>query len=203
VAAVCLVAAATSGCGLSAELDREGDPGRTAVPIPVGTDATGHGRIVLPEPSKAGPSKVEPVRRDHACPSSGLRLDPGPIDAAMGLRGMALTLTNCGRRPYEVNGHPSVVHVLDRQRAPIAGVRCVTGTDKVFMAPADLGPEPFTLHPGESARAILYWRMAAEDGTYLRVAPQKGQRVVTLSLPDPLDIGPENTLGTTAWAPLP
>jgi hypothetical protein len=79
----------------------------------------------------------------------------------------------------------------------------VTGTDKVFMAPADLGPEPFTLHPGESARAILYWRMAAEDGTYLRVAPQKGQRVVTLSLPDPLDIGPENTLGTTAWAPLP
>ncbi|MFI0965076.1 DUF4232 domain-containing protein [Streptomyces sp. NPDC021080] len=209
---LCLVATATGGCGLSAEIDRERDPGRTSVPDPVpsvvGTDAA-H----LPDPSRTSddgslvievpvPSRTAPTRRGRDCPPSGLRLDTGPVDAAMGLRGMTLTLTDCGERPYKVNGYPAVLHVLDRDGAPITGVHGMAGTGEVPMAPADPGPEPFTLHPGESARAALYWRMAAQDGVYLRMAPQKGQKAVTLRLPDPLDIGPENTLGTTAWAPV-
>ncbi|MGW2779844.1 DUF4232 domain-containing protein [Streptomyces populi] len=207
----CLIAAATSACGLSAEIDRERDPGRTAVPDPVpsvvGTDAahlpdpsgtSADGSLVIEVP---GLSRTAPTR-PGPCPPSGLRLEAGPVNAAMGLRGMTLTLTDCGERPYEVNGRPAVVHVLDRDGAPITGVRVVAGTDEVPMAPADPGPEPFTLHPGESARASLYWRMAAQEGVSLRVAPQKGQPAVILRLPDPLDIGPENTLGTTAWAPV-
>ncbi|MFE4699712.1 DUF4232 domain-containing protein [Streptomyces sp. NPDC056738] len=207
---LCLVATTVTGCGLSAEIDRERDPGRTSVPDPVpsvvGTDAAhlpdpsgtpGDSLVIeLPEPSKTEPTRPGP------CPSSGVRLETGPVDAAMGLRGMTLTLTVCGKHPYKVNGRPAVVHVLDRDGAPITGVRAVAGTDKVPMAPADPGPEPFTLQPGESARASLYWRMNAEDGVSLRVAPQRGRPAVTLRLPDPLDIGPENVLGTTAWAPV-
>ncbi|MFE1289253.1 DUF4232 domain-containing protein [Streptomyces sp. NPDC058751] len=214
---VCLLAAAATGCGLSAEIDRELDPGRTSVPDPgpsvIGTDAAhlpdpsgtyGGGPLVIEVPERPGaePSRTAPALQGRGCPSSGLRLDVGPGDAAMGLRGTTLTLTVCGERPYEVNGHPSVLRVLDRDGAPITGVRAVEGTDEVFMAPADPGPEPFTLQPGESARACLYWRMAAQEGVYLRIAPQRGQRTVTLRLPEPLDIGPENVLGTTAWVPV-
>ncbi|MET7984604.1 MULTISPECIES: DUF4232 domain-containing protein [unclassified Streptomyces] len=210
---LCLVATATSGCGLSAEIDRERDPGRTSVPDPfpsvIGTDAAHlpdptatptDGSLVIEVP---GPSRTVPAQEGRGCPPSGLRLDAGLVDAAMGLRGMTLTLTDCGKRPYKVNGYPAVLQVLDGDGAPITGVRAVAGTDKVPMAPAGPGPKPFTLHPGESARASLYWRMAAQDGVSLRIAPQKGQRAVTLPLSDPLDIGPENTLGITAWVPVP
>jgi hypothetical protein len=68
------------------------------------------------------------------------------------------------------------------------------------MAPDDPGAAPLTLDPGESARAGLYWRMAAEDGTYLRVVPERGRKAQDIRPAEPLDIGPENTLGTTAWA---
>lgn len=208
VVLACLMMTVTSGCGLGAELDRERDPERTAAPLPgaVGTDASGPLRIEPPEPPTSvavpSPSGFVPDLQGGGCPRSGLRLGTGPVDAAMGLRAMTLVLTNCGERPYAVDGYPDVVGVLGPEGAPITGVRRVAGTDKVPMAPEDPGPAPFTLRPGESARAGLYWRMAAEDGTYLRVAPRKGQGVVTLALPDPLDIGPENTLGTTAWTPV-
>ncbi|MFF3445547.1 DUF4232 domain-containing protein [Streptomyces sp. NPDC002667] len=215
---LCLAATVTSGCGLSAEIDRERDPGRTAVPDPVpsvvGTDAAhlpdpsgtstdGSLVIEVPGPSpRPSPPKAVPTQAARGCPASGLRLGTGPADAAMGLRSLTLTLTDCGKRPYKVNGYPAVLHVLDRDGAPITGVHAVAGTDKVFMAPADPGPQPFTLHPGQSAQASVYWRMAAQDGTYLRIAPRKGQPAVTLWLPEPLDIGPENTLGSTPWTPV-
>lgn len=196
VVLACLVATATSGCGLSAELDRERDPGRTHVP----DRASSPDPLVIEVPE---PSKSVPVQQGRGCPPSGLRLDTGPVDAAMGLRGTTLTLVNCGKRPYKVNGYPAIAQVLDEEGAPITGVRSVVGTDKVPMAPADPGPEPFTLNPGDNAHAALYWRMAVQHGVYLRVAPQKGQDAVTLRVADYLDIGPENTLGTTAWVPAP
>ncbi|MER5470106.1 DUF4232 domain-containing protein [Streptomyces sp. NPDC002935] len=205
VVLACLMVTVTSGCGLGAELDRERDPERTAAPVPsaVGTDASDPLRIEPPElPSSVpvpSPSGSVPGLQGSGCPRSGLRLATGPVNAAMGLRATTLVLTNCGKRPYAVDGYPDVVGVLGPEGAPITGVHDVVGTDKVPMAPEDPGPSPFTLRPGDSARAGLYWRMAAEDGTYLRVAPHKGQGVVTLPLADPFDIGPENTLGTTAW----
>ncbi|MET7746228.1 DUF4232 domain-containing protein [Streptomyces sp. NPDC005385] len=211
VVLACLVMTVTSGCGLSAELDRERDPARTAEPFPtrsaVGTDGSGALRIEPPElPSSVplpslSPSGTVSGLQGGGCPASGLRFGTGPVDAAMGLRGMTLTLTNCGKRPYAVDGYPDVVAVLGPEGARVTGVRAVAGTDQVFMAPRDPGPKAFTLRPGERASAGLYWRMAAEGGSYLRVAPGKGQRAVTLPLPDPLDIGPRNTLGATAWVP--
>lgn len=192
-ALACLLALAASGCGLSAELDRERNPERKPTPSP--TRAAPPPVSATPEPSP-----VVPVQQERGCPPSGLRVATGPVDAAMGLRAMTLTLTNCGKRSYEVNGYPSV-RVLDGAGTPLTGVRTVQGTDKVFMAPEDPGPEPVTLAPGETARAGLYWRMGAEDGTYLRVAPKTGRDAMNVRPQEPLDIGPENTLGTTAWAP--
>ncbi|MHA5054462.1 DUF4232 domain-containing protein [Streptomyces sp. SD15] len=191
----CLLALAASGCGLSAELDRELNPDRKPTPSPT--------RAAPPPMSvPSEPSPTVPVQGVRGCPSSGVRVDTGPVDAAMGLRAMTLTLTNCGKRPYEVNGYPSV-RVLDEEGAPLPGVRTVEGTDQVPMAPDDIGAEPLTLAPGDTAWAALYWRMAAADGTYLRVAPQKGRGTMNVRPEEPLDIGPENTLGTTAWAPIP
>ncbi|MFG2420648.1 DUF4232 domain-containing protein [Streptomyces sp. NPDC048448] len=169
------LALAVSGCGFFTEPDHRPAPG--------------------PSPAVAVPPAGD-------CPPSGVRVDAGRVDGAMGLRAMSLTLTNCSGRPYRMNGYPSV-RVLDEKGAPLTGVRTVQGTDKVPMAPEDPGVEPFTLTPGGSARAALYWRMAAENGTYLRVVPQKGRAAVDVRPPETLDIGPENTLGTTAWAPSP
>jgi hypothetical protein len=197
-ALACVLALAASGCGLSAELDRERNPERKPTPSQTRAAPAPAPAEPSPAPAPAEPSPAVPVQQTRGCPPSGLRVDPGPVDAAMGLRAMTLTLTNCGTRSYEVNGYP-VVRVLDETGAPLTGVRTVEGTDKVPMAPDDPGPEPLTLAPGEVARAGLFWRMNAEDGTYLRVAPGKGRDALNVRPEEPLDIGPENTLGTTAW----
>ncbi|MFJ4832977.1 DUF4232 domain-containing protein [Streptomyces sp. NPDC088747] len=195
-ALVCL-ALAVSGCGLSAELDREFHPdGR---PRPEATRAAVPTASVPPAPSQPAPSP--PVQAASGCPSSGLRYAVGPVDGAMGLRYMSLILTNCGERPYELDGYPSVT-VLDETGEPFPGVRTARGTEEVPMAPDPAEPEPFTLGPGETTQAGLYWRMAAEDGTYLRVAPDAKGDGVNVRLDDPLDIGPENVLGTTPWTPV-
>ncbi len=201
----CLLTLTLSGCGLSAELDREQNPAREPTPTATRTRAVQPSAPAVSETSPAVPggpkaSPAVPVQQDRGCPPSGLRVGTGPVDAAMGLRAMTITLTNCGKKPYELKGYPAV-RVLGAEGDPIPGVRTVEGTDQVAMAPEDPGPEALTLGPGESARAGLYWRMAAEDGTYLRVAPAAGRSTTTVRLPDPLDIGPENILGTTAWAP--
>ncbi|WP_192583288.1 DUF4232 domain-containing protein [Streptomyces albicerus] len=192
---VLLLVLGASGCGLSAELDRESNPERK--PTPTQTLA-----IVPPPPPSATPrpSPAVPDQQAEDCPPSGLRFRADAGDAAMGLRAMGLDVTNCGDRPYKLNGYPDIT-VLDASGDPFPGVRTVEGTDEVSMAPEDPGPRPLTLDPGETAHASLYWRMHAEDGVYLRVAPEKGQDTVTVRPPHPLDIGPENILGTTAWQP--
>lgn len=196
-ALVCVLTLAASGCGLSAELDRERNPDRSPTPTPT---------LTLPMPTspasdspRVEPSPAVPVQ-PAGCPPSGVRVDAGLVDGAMGLRAMTLTLTNCGDKPYKVDGYPAVL-VLDESGLPIPGVRTAEGTDEVSMAPKDPGPEPLTLAPGAAAQAVLYWRTNAESGLYLRVGPAKGRDERTVRLEYPLDIGPENVLGTTAWRP--
>ncbi|MFD7815634.1 DUF4232 domain-containing protein [Streptomyces sp. NPDC059785] len=195
-ALVCLLALGAAGCGLSAELDRERNPERRPTPSPTRTTPSPVPTFTaVPSPS---PSASVPVQRAEGCPASGVRYSTGAVDGAMGLRAMTLTLTNCGERSYRLRGYP-YLEVLDDTGEPIPAVRSVQGTDQVPMAPEDPGPKTVTLAPGESARAGLYWRMAAEDGVYLRVGPGDGSTPTNVRLPEPLDIGPENVLGTTAW----
>ncbi|MBA4861975.1 DUF4232 domain-containing protein [Streptomyces sp. PSKA54] len=117
----------------------------------------------------------------------------------MGLRAQTVTLTNCGKQPYRLNGYPSV-RVLDENGKVMDGVKAVQGTDSIPMAPPeDAEPGPLILDPGESAQTNLVWRSGAQAGTYLRIAPAAGDEPVTVRVADPLDIGPEGELGATAW----
>ncbi|WP_078491755.1 DUF4232 domain-containing protein [Streptomyces yerevanensis] len=191
-----VLALAVGGCGLGAELDRERNPEQTQPEQKPPSTPPAVSAAPVPEPSAS-----VPTQEAGGCPSSGVRLDTGPVNGAMGLRAMTLTLTNCGKRPYELNGYPSIT-VLDEAGDPFPEVRTVEGTDQVPVAPEAPGPEPMTLAPGETAQAGLVWRMHAEDGVYLRVTPQKGRDTVTVRSRETLDIGPDNILGTSPWKPL-
>jgi hypothetical protein len=194
VVTAAVLALTVGGCGLGAELDRERNPERKPTPTPTPTP----GAVSAAPVPEASASVPVPVQEAGGCPSSGVRLGTGLVNAAMGLRATTLTLTNCGERPYELNGYPSIT-VLDEAGDPFPDVRTVEGTDQVSMAPEAPGPEPLTLGPGDTATAGLYWRMHNTDGVYLRVTPQKGRDTVTVRAQDTLDIGPENILGTTPW----
>ena len=111
-ALACLLALTASGCGLSAELDREANPERKPTPSET--------RAAPPPPASASPSPSVPVQPVSGCPSSGLRFEAGRVDGAMGLRAMTLSMTNCGEQPYELNGYPSV-SVLDEAGRPDSG----------------------------------------------------------------------------------
>ncbi|MGP4044647.1 DUF4232 domain-containing protein [Streptomyces sp. 2A115] len=188
---------AASGCGLGAELDREFDPEQTSPPS-ASARPPAVSAAPVPEPSVSEPSAPVPVQPVGGCPSSGVRIDTELVNAAMGLRATTLTLTNCGERPYKLNGYPSIT-VLDEAGEPFPEVRTVEGTDQVPMAGDAPAPKPLTLDPGETAQAGLVWRMHAEAGVYLRVVPQKGRETVTVRARDTLDIGPDNILGTSPW----
>ncbi|KAA6214760.1 DUF4232 domain-containing protein [Streptomyces albofaciens JCM 4342] len=142
---------------------------------------------------------AKPSRTAPACPEDGVVIKGLPVDAAMGTRAMGITLTNCGTRPYKVNGYPGV-RVLDERRKPL-DVRIAHGSDIVD----DVGPEPLTLQPGEHARAVLMWRNRVTDvtgnavnGAYLALTPADGggrpQTVREL-----IDLGSTGKLGVTAW----
>ncbi|QFR01237.1 DUF4232 domain-containing protein [Streptomyces phaeolivaceus] len=201
---------AVGGCGLSEELDRELDPARTgssAEASPTVTYAprdpgTPESPAVTRSPSGARPTGDTSA----ACPSSGVRMLPGPVDAAMGLRAMSVTLTNCGDKPYTVDGYPSV-QLLDDDGERHDDVRVLRGAQDITTGVPDPGPHRVTLAPGESARTGLVWRntvteadVPAVDAPYLRIAPLDGRPAEVLTPDGGLDLGNTGRLGTTAWA---
>ncbi|MEV0223825.1 DUF4232 domain-containing protein [Streptomyces sp. NPDC050704] len=197
VVTAAVLALSVGGCGLGAELDREANPDRKPPERKPSSAPPVVSAAPVPEPSAPGPLQ----EAGGGCPPSGVRIGTGLVDGAMGLRAMTLTLTNCGERPYELNGYPAIT-VLDEAGDPFPEVRTVKGTDQVPMAGNAPGPEPLTLDPGEAAQAGLVWRMHNTDGVYLRVTPQKGRDTVTVRVQDTLDIGPDNILGTSPWKPM-
>lgn len=157
----------------------------------------------------APPSSPEPTVAT-ACPESGVRVAAGPSEAATGLRVLGLRLTNCGERPYDLDGYP-LLRVLDTDGEPLkvevargsAGIATVEG----FDAP----PEPLTLWPGETAETQLMWRNtvtgngAPQVGESLSIAPAEGRPWQPVEAggqyPDGLhiDVGSTGTLGVRAW----
>ncbi|WP_371575311.1 DUF4232 domain-containing protein [Streptomyces sp. NBC_01314] len=186
-----LVAALTlavGGCGLSEELDRERDPDRAAPSAPVSPAATD------------GPEATA------ACPPSGVRMVPGLVESAMGLRAMGVTLTNCGTVLYTVNGYPAI-EVLDEDGEPYADVRVLQGTRHITTGVPDFGPHVVTLKPGESARTELVWRntvteadIPAVNALYLRIAPLSDRPAEVITPEGGIDLGNTGRLATTAWA---
>ncbi|MFB7666644.1 DUF4232 domain-containing protein [Kitasatospora sp. NPDC056138] len=138
------------------------------------------------------------------CPASGVVLRAGEPDAAMGLRAMTVELTNCGTRPYALNGYPTV-RVLDDRREPFDiavshGASAIAVIDRF-----DAGPTPLTLKPGERAVFGLTWRNTVTDvnsapvnGSYLEITPRPGDRAQSIAIL--IDLGTTGKLGISAWS---
>ncbi|MFE7838339.1 DUF4232 domain-containing protein [Streptomyces sp. NPDC057474] len=208
-----LVAALTlavGGCGLSEELDRERDPDRAGPSVSAssaGTDAPEGLRASEPPGGAESQPGASPTGgTSTACPASGVRMVPGLVESAMGLRAMGVTLTNCGTKPYTVNGYPSI-QVLDESGDPYGDVRVLQGSRHITTGVPDFGAHTVTLKPGESARTDLVWRntvteadVPAVNAPQLRIAPLAGRPAEVLTPEGGLDLGNTGRLATTAWA---
>jgi len=148
----------------------------------------------------AGLSKPGPV-----CPREGIRVTAGPVNPAMGLRAMDLTLENCGTRAYRVEGYPEI-RLLDRDQQTVTGVSVIHGSGGIATVTGfDDPPDAVTLAPGERAFAGLLWRNttagldAAAYVPYLTVAVRPGALPALLSPYGGLDLGTTGRLGVGPW----
>ncbi|WP_251146196.1 DUF4232 domain-containing protein, partial [Streptomyces sp. McG3] len=141
-----------------------------------------------------GPAAAPPEK----CPASGAVVTMGEVLTAMMSRAVALTLTNCGSKPYRVDGYPSVQALgEDGERLPVK----VNPAGSQFGR--DRGPEALTLKPGGTARSMLAWVSTQEGGELvmadaleLAAAPDAGARVHPL---EGHDIRYMDELNITAW----
>nr|WP_319739320.1 MULTISPECIES: DUF4232 domain-containing protein [unclassified Streptomyces] len=151
--------------------------------------ATGDVTSPAPPPSAA-------ARAD--CPSSGVVVDMGEVQAALGHRAVGLTLTNCGSKPYRVDGYPSV-RVLDDEGEPLP-VKVNPGSS--YMG-TDPGPKEIMLKPGKSLHSLLAWVSTATggdliEGDALEIAPAPGLEARTFPLKGS-DVRLLDELNMTAW----
>ncbi|MET9230562.1 DUF4232 domain-containing protein [Lentzea sp. NPDC003310] len=140
---------------------------------------------------------------------SGVRFSATGTGAAMGLRLMAIEVTNCGTEPLQLNGYPRVKLLdADRQQLDVAilegsgGIAAIEGFDDP--------PQPITVAPGDSAKSAFLWRnthasvdppqlarhadvAAVPDGAWepLVASPQEGSIYI--------DLGSTGRLGVRAW----
>lgn len=202
ISATVLAAAtlALSGCAGFLVPAGEGEPGPSpspAVPtlsIDVGT---------LPDPGSAADAPAQgaptPAPSAEGCPASGVVVDMGPVETAMFHRAVTLTLTNCGKKPYRVDGYPSVRALGDDgERIPVP----VNADGSMFGK--DPGPEEIMLEPGAQVRSTLAWVSTKEGGDLIEgdaleiaAAPDTGARVFPL---EGHDIRLMDELNTTAWS---
>lgn len=148
----------------------------------------------------AGLPKPGPV-----CPNEGIRVTAGPVNPAMGLRAMDLTLENCGTRAYRVQGYPEI-RLLDRDQQTVTGVSVIHGSGGIATVTGfDDPPDAVTLAPGERASAGLLWRNtttgsdAAAYVPYLTVAARPGAVPALLAPYGGLDLGTTGRLGVGPW----
>ncbi|MFD5556354.1 DUF4232 domain-containing protein [Streptomyces sp. NPDC127068] len=205
--------AGLSGCGLSAELERERHPGGRPTKPAFGVASQAPPSTLAPLPGSrppgtgttSGASADVSAAPDGApggapCDSPGIRLRAEHTGAAMGLRAMSVTLTNCDSEPYALDGHPRV-RLVDEHGVQPPGIRVVGDLDVVPMAPSAAPATAFTLKRGESAVADVMWRTNAEHVPSLRIRARPDAPEVVVTPDDPLDVGPRNVVGTSPWRP--
>jgi hypothetical protein len=150
-------------------------------------------------------SRAQPSPKPPAPDVTRVEITAGESDAAMGLRVLNLKMTNTGTKPYMINGYPAV-QVLDDAEKTLdiqvgegsLGISTVEGFDDP--------PAQVTLQPGENAIATLLWRntvtrsdVNATSGTYLDVAPTKGQPTQRVRPSQNIDLGNTGKLGVSPW----
>ncbi|MFF8552364.1 DUF4232 domain-containing protein [Streptomyces sp. NPDC015501] len=151
--------------------------------------APAHGAPVRPGPTAAPAGK---------CPASGVVVDMGPVETAMMHRAVVLTLTNCGREPYAVDGYPGV-RALGEDGRPLP---VKVNEDGSYFG-GDPGPKKVLLDPGDTVKSILAWVSTPEGGDLVEgdalavsAAPGLPGRVFPL---EGHDIRLMDELNTTAW----
>lgn len=195
--------AVLAGCALVDDARRE------LGPEPDGVTRAGAGRTT-PPPSpaaSASASAFAPPSATGGCPPSGVLVQAGDADAAMGLRAMGVHLVNCGSVPVTLNGYPGV-RLLDRAGAALP-VTVVQGTSGVASIEGfDTPPAPVTAAPGERLEVGLVWRNTVTDttvdpvnGVFLEIVPAPGQPPQVVRPDGPVDVGTTGRLGVTAWRP--
>ncbi|MFF2010406.1 DUF4232 domain-containing protein [Streptomyces sp. NPDC058195] len=150
-------------------------------------------------PSTARPTTPVPTPTGRAgCPSSGVVVDMGEVQPALGHRAVGLTLTNCGDKPYPVDGYPSV-RALDEAGDPLP-VKVNPGSS--YMG-TDRGPQQVVLKPGRSMHALLAWVSTPTggdliEGDALEIAPAPGLEPRVFPL-EGSDVRLLDELNMTAW----
>ncbi|WP_406016606.1 DUF4232 domain-containing protein [Streptomyces sp. NBC_00984] len=147
-------------------------------------------------PAAQGPAPTPTV--PAGCPSSGVVVGMGEVEAALGHRAVGLTLTNCGSKPYRVHGYPSV-RALDEAGDPLP-VPVNPGSS--YMG-SDPGPKEVMLKPGETVRSLLAWVSTPTggdliEGDALEIAPAPGLEARTFPLKGS-DVRLLDELNMTAW----
>ncbi|MBO0513350.1 DUF4232 domain-containing protein [Streptomyces beijiangensis] len=164
------------------------------LPTPGGTSATQapYGSATLPEYRPSEQPKAD------CSAEPGLVIKTELVNAAMGLRSMTFTLTNCSGRPLALNGYPDL-RVLDADRKPV--------TPRATPSPYGKKPAPVTLLSGETATSSVIWRNTVTDanvtatvGTYLLIAPARGDATQTVKSGEPLDLGNTGKAQVSPWA---
>ncbi|MFI1934954.1 DUF4232 domain-containing protein [Streptomyces sp. NPDC020330] len=153
------------------------------------TPAPAYGDTAQTAPTSAPPGK---------CPASGAVVDMGPVETGMMHRAVVLTLTNCGREPYAVDGYPSVRALGEDGR----GLPVKVNEDGSYFG-GDPGPKKVLLDPGRTVKSILAWVSTPEGGDLIEgdaleisAAPGLPARVFPL---EGHDIRLMDELNTTAW----
>ncbi|MFF2021488.1 DUF4232 domain-containing protein [Streptomyces sp. NPDC058171] len=212
LAVTLLTLVALSGCGLSAELERERHPSGRPTEPGSGVDPPAPPSTLAPLPGSrpSGPSADDVTDGTSAasdgapggapCDRAGIRLRAEHAGAAMGLRAMSVILTNCDAKPYALDGHP-LVQLVDEHGVQPPGIRVVGDLGAVPMAPSAAPATAFTLERGESAVADVMWRANAEHVPALRIRARSDAPGVVVTPDDPLDVGPRNVVGISPWRP--
>ncbi|MDJ1641464.1 DUF4232 domain-containing protein [Streptomyces pakalii] len=162
----------------------------TLPPTPApGADAPAQGA-----PAQTGPTAAPP----GTCPSSGVVVDMGPVETGMMHRAVVLTLTNCGRKPYAVDGYPWA-QALGEDGNPLP---VKVNEDGSYFG-SDPGPKKLLLDPGLTVKSILAWVSTPEggdliEGDALAISAAPGLPVRVFPL-EGHDIRLMDELNTTAW----
>jgi Protein of unknown function (DUF4232) len=171
------------------------------VAVSVGACAANTRPGSMPAPTQPAPSPSASAE----CPEPGVLIQLAGGDAAMGLRELTLSMTNCGEQAYQVNGYPDV-RVLDDQGQPL-DVRIERGTSTITADPSlTAAPQPVTLPPGGTATAVVVWRnlvtdpsVVATTGASLRIAPATGAPAQTVTPRGGIDLGNTGRLAVSPW----
>ncbi|WP_326663597.1 DUF4232 domain-containing protein [Streptomyces sp. NBC_00385] len=192
-------ALALSGCSGFLVPAGEGEPG----PSPSRTSAGGV-RATTPSPPALAtgpatrPAPTPTPTATGGCPASGLVVDMGPVEAALGHRAVGLTLTNCDSEPHRVNGYPSV-QALD-ENGDALPVKVNPGSSYFGN---DKGPEEVMLAPGKTMRSLLVWVSTPTggdliEGDALEIAPAPGLEPRTFPL-EGSDVRLLDEFNMTGW----